>query len=130
MFLGLGIFLFIGIRNLVTYTWIVDQWIKNYTNASLENKTFFDLWDYITFTDNIRKELLLDNKNIKCKIFVDSFQDWPFTPHRDKLYLKPCTLVLTWSEADYSIFYKKNIATGDFQKTLLLEYNWSYLFKN
>lgn len=129
-FRGLGIFLFIGIRNLITYTWIVDQWIQTYVTPSMDKKTFFDLWDYIPFTDKIRKALYLDSEKKSCKIYVDSFQDRPFRAHRQNLYLKPCSLVLTWSEADYAIFYKKPLSSGDLQKTVLVEYNWSYLLKN
>ena len=129
-FLGIGIFLFIGIRNLITYTWIVDQGIKSYTNQSLDNKTFFDLWDYITFTDKIRKELQLDTKNQKCKIYVDSFQDRPFKVHRENLYLKPCVVVMTWSDADYSIYYKKAVSSWDLQKNVLVNFHWSYLLQN
>ena len=129
-FRGIGIFLFIGIRNLITYTWIVDQGIKTYVQPSMENKTFFDLWDYISFTDKIRKTLKLDTEKRVCKIYIDSFQDRPFKPHRELLYLKPCTITLTWSEADYSIYYKKPIFTGDLNKTVLINFNGSYLLKN
>ena len=126
-FWWIGIFLFIWARNIITYVGIVNQWIQTYTYPAMENKLFFDLWDYISFTDKIRKELKLDTEKTSCKIFVDSFQDWPFTSHWTSLYLKPCTIVLTWSEADYSIYYKKPIASGDLQKTVLIHFNGSYL---
>lgn len=129
-FRGIGIFLFIGIRNFITDAWIVQQGLTTYTNQSYENKTFFDLWDYIVFTDKIRKRLQLDEWKRNCKIFVDSFQDWPYKWHWDMLYLKPCELVLTWSEADYLLYYRTPVATWDLQKPVLLEYNGNYLLNN
>lgn len=129
-FLGLGIFLFIGIRNLITYTWIVSQGLTTFTYQSSDNKTFFDLWDYIAFTDKIRKTLKLDESKNICKIYVNSFQDRPFKAHRDNLYIKPCIDVLTWSEADYIIYYKKPLATWDLQKNILVNFNGSYLLSN
>lgn len=129
-FRGIGIFLFIGMRNFITDAWIVNQWLVTYTNQSYENKTFFDLWDYIVFTDKIRKTLALDEWKNNCTLFVDSFQDWPFKGHWDMLYLKPCTVVLTWSEADYLLYYKTRVATWDLQKPVLLEYHGNYLLDN
>lgn len=129
-FLGIGIFLFIGIRNLVTNIWIVHQWLTSYTYQSYDNKNYFDLGDYIVFTDKIRKTLQLDEWKKTCKIFVDSFQDWPFKSHRDMLYLKSCDIVLTWSEADYLVYYRKPVATGDMQKTVLLQFHGNYLLDN
>ncbi len=129
-FLGFGMFLFIGIRNLITYTWIVNQGLNTFTNQSPDNRTFFDLWDYIAFTDKIRKELKLDESQKICNIYIDSFQDRPFKAHRDTLYIKPCIGVLTSSEADYIIYYKKPLATWDIQKTVLVDFNGSYLLQN
>jgi len=129
-FLGIGIFLFIGIRNLITYIWIVDQGIKSYTNQFLDNKIYFDLWDYISFTDKIRKELNLDEWKKDCTIYVDSFQDRPFKAHWESLYLKPCTLTLTWSEADYLLYYRKPVVSWDLQKTILVNFHWNYLLQN
>lgn len=129
-FRGIGIFLFIWIRNFITYTRIVDKWLKNYTHQTTENNTFFDLWDYIAITDKIRKELNLDDKNISCKIKIHSFQDWPFRFHRENLYLKPCIWVMTWSEADYTLYYKKPIQQEDKDKKILIDFNWSYLLQN
>ena len=129
-FRGIGIFLFIGFRNLITYTWIVDQWLQMYTYQTMENKTYFDLWDYIPFTDKIRKTLGLDEGNKSCTIAIHSAQDWPFIPHWENLYLKPCTVVLTGSEADYLIYYKKAISSWDLQKPVLVDFNGSYLLQN
>lgn len=129
-FRWIGIFFFIGIRNFVTDIWIVNQWLKNYAYQSQEQKTFFDLGDYISFTDKIRDVLKLDTKKQTCKIFVDSYQDWPFKAHRESLYLKPCVAVLTWSEADYLLYYKKSVTTGDLQKTILVDFNGNYLLQN
>ena len=129
-FLWIGIFLLIGIRNLITYIRITNQWIQNYTNPSTDNKTFFDLWDYISFTDKIRKKLKLDTDKKVCNIYINSFQDWPFKVHRESLYLKPCKVVLTWYEADYLIYYHKPLSSGDINKTILIDFNGNYLLQN
>ncbi|MFZ2150418.1 MAG: hypothetical protein WAZ12_04570 [Candidatus Absconditicoccaceae bacterium] len=131
LYLGLGLFLFIGARNLITYTNITYEGLKNYTFQSIDNKSFFDLGDYIVFTDKIRKNLNLDtNINKQCKIYVDSYQDRPFKSHRDSLYLKPCKVILTGNESDYIIYYKKPIISGDLQKSILVNFNGSYLLQN
>ena len=129
-FCGIGIFLFIGIRNFITYTWIVDQWIKNFSQQTADNKTFFDLGDYIALTDKIRKQLHLDDKNKICTIKIYSFQDRPFKAHRENLYIKPCISIATWSQADYILYYKKPINEEDSQKPVLLDFNGSYLLQN
>lgn len=129
-FWGIGIFLFIGIRNFITDSRIVNQWLKDFTYQERNKKSYFDLWDYITFTDKIRNKLNLQNPKTSCKIQANSFQDWPFTAHREFLYLKPCILVKTGSEADYIIYYKKQISEEDLQKQIILNFNWSYLLKN
>lgn len=128
-YLWLWMFLFIWIRNIITYTSILNQglsWFK-------EDKTYFDLWDYIDFTDKIRTELNLDSEKISkddCKIFIDSFQDRPFVWHRESLYLKPCERVLTWDLADYKIYYKTQIPAEDSNKKILIDFNNNYLLEN
>jgi hypothetical protein len=37
---------------------------------------------------------------------------------------------LTWSEADYSIYYKKSISSSGTVKNVLLDFNWNYLLQN
>lgn len=130
-FRALWIFLFIWLRNLITYSQIVHQWLQSYTNQITDNKTFFDLWDYITFTDKIRKTLNLDQqKDRKCSIYIDSIQDRPFKAHRESVYIKPCEVVLTWVQADYIIYFKKPI-NPEFQSgKILIDFNWSYLLLN
>lgn len=129
-YVWLWLFLFIWVRNVVTYTSILSQWL-NWFN--MENNTYFDLWDYIAFTDKIRNELSLDSKETSktnCKIYIDSFQDRPFLVHRENFYLKPCQRVLTWNLADYKIYYKTRIPAEDLDKTVLINFNNSYLLKN
>jgi hypothetical protein len=128
-YVWLWLFLFIWIRNLITYTSILNQWLKWFK----ENKTYFGLWDYIEFTSEIRKELNLDSKEISkddCKVYINSFQDRPFSAHRESFYLKPCERVLTWNLADYKIYYKTEIPSGDLDKTVLVNFNNSYLLEN
>jgi hypothetical protein len=70
--------------------------LQSYVYQNDSDKKFFDLGDYITFTEKIREKLNLDkDKNQNCKIFIDSFQDWPFKAHWESVYLKPCKVVLT-----------------------------------
>jgi hypothetical protein len=120
---------FIWIRNVITYTSILNQWLSWFK----EDKTYFDLWDYIAFTDKIRTELNLDSEKISkddCKIYISSFQDRPFTSHRESFYLKPCERVLTWDLANYKIYYKTQIPADDQNKKILIDFNNSYLLDN
>lgn len=127
--LWLIFFMFIWFRNLYTYWNIVNTWLKSYTFQEYENKTFFDLWDYLVFTDKIRKEINLDTeKNKKCTIYAESFQDWPFVVHWN-LYLKPCKLTNDIKTADYLIYYKKKLSK-ELNAKLLINFNNSYLLKN
>lgn len=128
-YVWLWMFLFIGIRNTITYTSILNQWLTWFGN----NKVYFDLWDYIAFTDKIRTKLNLDSKEISkddCKIYISSLQDWPFSVHRENFYLKPCERVLTWDLADYKVFYKTGIPTEDSNNKVLVNFNNSYLLEN
>jgi hypothetical protein len=134
LYLGIGIFLFIGLRNFITNYSIINQGLQWYVSQAWNNKTFFDLGDYISFTDQVRKKLDLDTilpGHVKsCKIQVNVFQDWPFKAHMGSVYLKPCELVLTWSEADYVVYYHMPIGSGDANKESLLQFNDNYLLKN
>ena len=115
---ALILFSIIATRNLLTQISITSQWISSYTKQSYENKTFFDLWDYITFTDKIRKQLKLDEQhdlNSKnCKIFVNTNYPRPFKDHRSRVYLKPCSITDNQEEANYIIYYKSNQAPDSF----------------
>lgn len=122
-------FMFVWFRNLYTYWNIVNDWLKSYTFQNYEDKTFFDLWDYLVFTDKIRKELNLDTeKNRKCSIYAESFQDWPFIAHWN-LYLKPCKITADIKTADYIIYYKKELPK-DLNAKVLINWNNNYLLKN
>jgi hypothetical protein len=129
-FLGIGMFLFIGIRNLITNVWIAHQWISSYTQASPDDKTFFNLWDSIPFTDKIRKALDLDTTKRHCTIYVDSIQPVPFTHHRENVYLKPCTIVQTWSMADYLLYYYKKVPDQYLTKPVIVQFHGNYLLQN
>ncbi len=126
-YLWLWLFLFTWVRNTITYTSILNQWLKWFYT----DKTYFDLWDYIAFTDKVRAELDLDNySKDDCKIYIDSFQDRPFVWHRESFYLKPCERVLTWDLADYKIYYKTEIPQEDLNKKILINSNNNYLLEN
>ena len=128
-YLWLWMFLFIWIRNAITYTSILNQGLSWFTL----DKTYFDLWDYIAFTDKIRVELNLDSKEMtkdNCKIYIDSFQDRPFGSHWESFYLKPCERVFTWDLADYKVYYKTQILAEDSNKRILIDFNNNYLLDN
>lgn len=123
------LFLFISFRNLVTNFSITKQWLTDYSFQSVENKIFFDSWDYYSFIEQVRNTLDLDSQKWKkCFIYVDSFRDWPFVGRLETVYAKPCYLTNEKEKADYFIFYKKEIPQ-DFEWELLLEYSSSYLLK-
>jgi hypothetical protein len=129
LYLSLYLFLFIGFRNTFTYFSITKEWLQNHTFSVYENKTFFDLWDYIVFTDKVGKALNLDDKNIDtCNIYAASIRDWPFKSHFESVYLKPCELVDDLSKADYLIYYKK-IPENTQKFKEILNFNGSYLLK-
>ena len=74
-YVWLWLFLFIWIRNVITYTSILNQWLSWFK----EDKTYFDLWDYIAFTDKIRTELNLDSNNLSkddCKIYIEKQKNY------------------------------------------------------
>ena len=128
-YVWLWLFLFIWIRNTITYTSILNQWL----NWFKEDKTYFDLWDYIAFTDKIRTELDLDSNNLSkddCKLYITSSQEWPFVWHRESFYLKPCERVLTWDMTDYKIYYRAEVSAEDSNKKVLIDFNNNYLLEN
>ena len=127
-YLSISIFLIIWIRNLLTYIHITSDGLTQFTFQPPEQKTFFDLGDYIAFTEQIQQKIWLENQtNSSCSVFIDSFQGRPFTTHRGNFYLDPCIISQTWSEADYMIFYKKPINPLYSWATILVNYNGSTL---
>ena len=121
--------MFVAIRNVITDTSILQQGLNGFYQ---EWKQYFDLWDYLDFTNNIRTTLKLDNNQIfkdDCKIYFQSYQEWPFVTHRENFYLKPCERVFTWAIADYRVYYKIQPTLYENQK-ILLEFNDSYLLEN
>lgn len=97
-----------GVRLLVDDMKIIAQGHKQYT-AVKEWKTFFDLGSYIDVTKQVRDTLDLDNvearRGKECKIYAKSNMSRPFDAHRNSVYLRPCTVVQTGSEADYGLYY-------------------------
>lgn len=79
-YLGIALFLLMGARNLFNRIDRTSEGLQQYTFASTEQKTFFDLGDYIAFTTKIRETLELDEAYGKkeCTIYVDTPQDRPF----------------------------------------------------
>ena len=121
-------FLLIWIRNTVTYTHILAQWLSEFK----KDRVFYDIWDYIWFIEKVRDKLDLDSKkNAKkdCKIFINEYWHRAIEQHW-KLYLVPCKLVSTWELADYKIYYKTEIPTEDLNKKVLVNFSGSYLLDN
>ena len=51
LYLWICLFLFVWIRNFITYTDITYKWIKNYTFQKWDNKTFFDIANKNNYID-------------------------------------------------------------------------------
>ncbi len=130
-FLWCRIFLIIGIRNLFTYTSIVHQWLQDFTFASSDTRTFFGLWDYLVFTDKVRKTLHLDDKHPqKCTMYAESEPDWPYRIHWSFVYMEPCNLIQDAQKADYLLFYQKPAPAAFTGKKVLLQYHGNVLLDN
>lgn len=128
-YVWIWIFLFIWIRNIITYTHILNQWLHQFNSDG----SYYDIWDYIRFTNEIREKLNLDSSKLSkddCKIYINSYQERPFTTHREAFYLKPCERVHTWDMADYKIYYKTGVPSEDSNKKILINYDNNYLLKN
>ncbi len=129
---GVCIVLFLWIRNLFNWINWTTTWLENYTFASsVDQKSFFDLWDYITFVDKMREALDLDDQFgwNDCTI-MSQWQSRPFVAHLDNVYIKPCNPVTDRSKADYLIYYHQAISQEDLSKPKLLEFNGSFVLKN
>jgi hypothetical protein len=61
LYLSLSFLLILSFKNLYSYYYITKTELQKYTIAKLEEKTLFDLGDYVTFTDKVRKILKLDD---------------------------------------------------------------------
>jgi hypothetical protein len=129
IYLSLYLFLFIWFRNIISYYSITKNWLQNFVFQKYENKTFFELWDHIVFSDKIRKTLNLDNKSTNnCKIYIELIRERPFLGHFQNTYLKPCNVTNNIEEADYLIYYKKTPENlENFEE--ILNFNDSYLLK-
>lgn len=127
-YVWIWMFLFVWIRNTISYTSILHEWLSDFKG----DRAFFDLWDYIWFIEKIRDKLDLDSWKIKrenCKIFINEYRHRAIVQHW-KLYLAPCDVIPTWKEADYKVYYKTNIPFSDRHKKILVEFNNSYLLDN
>ncbi|EKE26178.1 MAG: hypothetical protein ACD_4C00394G0003 [uncultured bacterium (gcode 4)] len=125
LYVFLILFLSIFLRNLVTYTFIFNEWRRDYVNKTEDEKRFFDLWDYLAFTKKIRETLELDNMK-KCSVYIDSIQEWPFSAHWEAVYLKPCEVTKDTKKADFLIYFKKSPTIN---WNVILEFNQSYILK-
>lgn len=123
----LWLFLFIWIRNTITDTVVLQQWLSWFKT----DKTYFELWDYFSFVEKVRNKLNLDSKEYRrndCKILLEYDTGFDYGPL--DIYFKPCELVSTWDFVNYKIYYKKEIPTKDLDKNVLLDFSGSYLLEN
>lgn len=125
-YVWLWIFLFIWVRNIISYTYILIKWLPEFK----EKREFYYMWDYIWFMEKIRDNLELDSKKNKdnCKIFINEFEDRGSL--YGKLYLVPCEVVSTEESANYIIYYKTDVQDKDQNKRVLIDFNGSYLLDN
>ena len=127
-YVWIGLFLLLWIRNTITYTGILYQWMSWF----YINDSFFDLWDFIPFMDKVRKTLNLnfdDKKFLDCKIYMESYGNREIE-HHWQLYFRPCKQVYEKELADYIIYDKVDIPDEDLNKKVLVEFNGSYLLDN
>lgn len=126
-----GIFLFLGLRNLSTFLSITTQWITHLYPEEREKATYFELGDYIVFTEKIRETLHLDEitQAQTCKIYAEGVSNRPYVVHRRSVYLKPCVVVEARDDADYLLYYKKQPIEEITNENLLLSFQGSYLLK-
>ena len=125
-YVWIWLFLFMWIRNAITHTYSLNQWLSWYRS----NKEFFDMGDFIPFIEKVRDKLDLSfDENKDCEIFMKSNWNRNINDH-GRFYLKPCKQVVTWDLADYKIYYKVSIPREDSNKKVLLEFNGSYLLDN
>lgn len=119
-------------RNLWNRTDWTRTWLRSYTFASAQQKSFYDLGDYPVFVDHMRKTLGLDEKfgQGECTIYFDAFQERPFKVHADTVYSKPCEPAIDKDNAQYIVYYKKPIDSDRTDKPVLLEFNGSFLIQN
>lgn len=129
-FLAVALVLLMGTRNLFNWIDRTTTGVKTYALPPTNQKQFFDLGDYISFTQKIREALRLDEKigtPTSCQIYIDTPQDRPFGVHRELVYLAPCTRTQDKSIADYTIVYRKAVDPEDQNKDVLVEFNGSFL---
>ncbi len=127
-YLGLGLFLLIGLRNQIDYSQTTSNNIQSYVLAESGSKVYGNLGDYYEFMSNARKVMELDSSDPKaCKLYTDCSQPWPFCVHMDAVFMKPCEKVENASDSDYQIYYKKEPVQS--LGTKIREFNWSYLYQ-
>lgn len=127
-----GIFLLVWMRNLATVVSITAWGVKNLYPETRETATYFELGDYIVFTEKVREELKLDEiiqENRACKIYAEWLSNRPYIVHRRSVYLKPCSLVENRDQADYVLYYKKQPVEPITNENLILSFQGSYLLK-
>ena len=119
-------------RLLVDYIKITHQESQKFVQVSENEKTVFDLHDYIYVTEQVRNKLKLDEldewKSKKCTIYAESWQPRPFIPHWAFVYLRPCEVIQTWSIADFLLYYNKTPSI--IGKSTLLTWTNFILFDN
>ena len=115
-----------GVRLLVDDIVITNH---NTSTFSVDHHNVFDLGDYIAVTEKVRAHLDLDNVSARrgktCTMYAKSHRSWPVDAHRNSVYLRPCTPVLTGSMADYQLYYNIPSEAGTGAATLLTWNNFT-----
>jgi hypothetical protein len=128
LYLGLGLFLILAIRNQIDYSKVTIDNLKSYTFASEGNKHYGNLWDYYEFITNAREKIWIKDWEQKdCKVFYSCWQDRPFCIHMRTVFMKPCSKTDSMQESDYQLYYKKQAASPI--GTKILEFKWSTVYK-
>lgn len=131
LLLAVGVSLFLGYRNLVDYIVITESGLETYTRQKGENKRFENLDDFYYVLGQSRivmeKKVSLRDTKKSCTIYMECFQDRPFCPHAQLLFLKPCLKVSDAQKADFVFLYKKEVPTQFASLPKLFEYNGSFL---
>jgi hypothetical protein len=104
-----SIYLVLAIKNLWTMYANFFTAVSSFVFVEKDQRTFFDLGDYIAFTDKVIEALKLKpDTEKKCMMHLDSFAERPFVVHWKAVYFKPCIYVTSLDQANVAVFYKKN----------------------
>jgi hypothetical protein len=126
LYLIIVLFLIISFKNLFDNT-------RTYVQTDINN--FHNLGDYYKFTNIVRKEMNLDNKEYmtdinQCKYYSECISEWPFCQYWSLTLLRPCERTSDIEKSNYILLYKTEISKDLKNKAILYDENNNYLLKN